>query len=121
MRIVDQGADLLSRFGSQVFAAKTAIERNAGFSNDALHLISGVLLILLCVFVLRSSLRSFRPWLALLGLALVNELNDMHVRGWPGRSTQLGESAVDIILILLLPTLLLVVARMRPNLLVRRG
>ena len=121
MRIVDQGIDLLSRFGAQMFAAKAAVERSVGFSNDALHLISGVLLVLLGAFVLRSSLRSFRPWLLVLGLALANELNDLHVRGWPGGSTGLGQSAQDIILILLLPTLLLIVARMRPNLLARRG
>lgn len=120
MRIVDQGAGLLSSFGTHVFQMKTAIERSAGFSNDALHLISGVLLVLLGAFVLRSSLRSFRPWLFVLGLALANEINDLHVRGWPGRSAQLGESATHIILMLLLPTLLLVAARTRPHLLVRR-
>ena len=120
MGIIDQGIDLLSSFGTHVFQAKTAVERSASFSNDALHLISGLLLVLLGAFVLRSSLPSFRPWLLVLGLAVANELNDLHVRGWPGRSTQLGEGVVDIILLLLLPTLLLIVARTRPHLLVRR-
>lgn len=120
MRIVDQGIGLLSHIGTEIFAAKTAIKQSMGFSSDALHIISGVLLLLVAAFVLRSSLRNFKPWLALLGLALLNELNDLHVRGWPDGSAPLVQGGKDIILILLLPTLLLVVARTRPNLLARR-
>jgi hypothetical protein len=121
MRIVDQAIDLLGQLSAEIFAAKTAIEHSTSFSNDALHVIAGLLLQLLAALVLRSSLRSVGPWLMVLGLALANELNDLHVQGWPDRPAHWGESGMDIILILLLPTVLLIVARMRPNLLIRRG
>ena len=121
MRIIDQAADMLEHIGVQTFAAKTVIEQALGFSNDALYVIAGVLLYLIAAFVLRSSLRSFRPWLLLLGLGLANELNDMLVRGWPNRPAQLGESGKDLLLLLLLPSILMIVARTKPNLLARRA
>lgn len=117
MRIVNQGVDMLSHIGHEIYAAKAMVEHSIGFSNDALHVISGVLLHLIAAFVLRSSLRNFGPWLMVFGLALTNEVNDLHIKG----TGNLYASGKDIILLLLVPSLLLLVARTRPNLLARRG
>lgn len=118
MGIVDQAIDFLSRIGAEILAVTRAIEHSLGFSNDTLYLIAGVALHLLAAFILRSSLRNFGPWLLVLALALVNELNDFHVQVWPDR---LGHGAKDIVLIMLVPTILLIVARKKPNLLTKRS
>lgn len=121
MRIIDQGIDLLGRLGTEIFGAKTTIAQSISVSNDSLHLIAGVVLHLIAAFILRVSLRNFGPWLLVLGLALINELNDLHVGTQSLGTAQFGEGGKDIILIMLLPTLLLIVARKRPNLLAKRG
>lgn len=112
---------MLGYLGTEIFAAKMAIEQSISFSNDALHVIAGVVLQLIAAFILRSSLRSFGPWLMVLALELANELNDLYVDLWPDTAAQLSEGGKDIILTMFLPTVLLSVARMRPNLLARRS
>jgi Na+(H+)/acetate symporter ActP len=121
MGILDFIAGWLSRIGSEVFTVKMAVEQNVSFSNDALHILGGVLLQLVIAFALRTSLASFTPWLIVLALELANEWNDLYMEIWPNRAEQLGESAKDIILTMLLPTVLLIVARTRPKLLARRS
>lgn len=90
---------------------KTFLEHASGFSMDALHVIVGVCLQLLAAAALRRGVGSPIPWLIVLAFELVNEWNDLHVEIWPDRPMQYGEGAKDVVLTMLLPTILLLVAR----------
>ena len=85
---------------------------------DALHILVGFAIFLLSALVLRRSVASAPPWLATLLLEVGNEAYDLHVELWPHPASQLGEGAKDVMLTMALPTLLLIVARLRPKLLV---
>lgn len=96
--------------------AKAFVEAASGISHDALHVILGVAVQLLAAALLRSSLAGVGPWLVVLALELVNEWNDLAVEQWPSPGQQWGESAKDLALTMVLPTLLLLIARWRPGL-----
>lgn len=108
-----------SEIGGFWFDHKTAFERSLAFGDDALHPIVGVLLLLVLAALLRRPLASWLPWLALFGLELLNEWADLTGEVWPDRDNQWGESAKDVLLTMLLPTVLLLAARWRPGLLIR--
>jgi hypothetical protein len=118
MQIIENTVEVLAKLGADVFTAKMTVERSVAFSDDALHILAGVVLQLGFAFVFRTSLRSWGPWLFVLGLELINEVNDLHMSAW---ANFWGESAKDLLLTMLLPTLLLVVARTRPHLLAKRA
>lgn len=83
---------------------------------DALHVIAGVAVQLLVAAVLRMSVGSWRPWLAVLGLELLNEAADLLVERWPHPGMQVGEAANDLVLTMALPTALMLAGRYRPSL-----
>jgi hypothetical protein len=118
MHIIETAVEALTKLGADVFTAKMAVEHNAAFSDDALHILGGVILQLGFAFVFRTSLRSWGPWLFVLTLELINEVNDLHMSAW---ANFWGESAKDLLLTMLLPTLLLVIARTKPHLLAKRA
>jgi hypothetical protein len=66
----------------------------------------------------RRRLAAWWPWLLVLGFELLNEANDLWVEQWPDRGQQYGEGAKDILLTMLLPTMLMIIARVRPETLV---
>lgn len=101
------------------YQVKLFLERASGFSMDSLHVIAGVVLLLAIAFLFRTSVA--RPWplLSVLAFELVNEASDLRVELWPEPGMQLGESAKDVILTMALPTLIFLVARYRPKLLVQ--
>ena len=99
------------------YQVKLFLERASGFSMDSLHVIVGVVIQLAVALVFRTSVARPWPWLAVLALELVNEASDFRVERWPQPGMQFGESAKDVILTMLLPTLILLVARYRPKLL----
>ncbi len=101
------------------YQVKLFAEHSTGVSMDALHLIAGVLLQLLVAALFRRSLASPLPLLAVLALEIVNEANDFRVEIWPDPGMQFGEAAKDIVLTMLIPTLMFVIARRRPKLLVQ--
>ncbi|URD61698.1 hypothetical protein M8312_04080 [Sphingomonas sp. KRR8] len=84
---------------------------------DSLHVLVGVLLQLGAASLLRRGLSDWRPWLLVLSLELLNEANDLWVERWPDPGQQYGEGVKDILLTMILPTLLLIIARRRPALL----
>lgn len=118
MHIIETTVEVLARVGADVFTAKIAVERSLAFSDNALHIVCGVVLQLGFAFVCRTSLRSWGPWLFVLVLELINEINDLHMSAW---ANFWGESVKDLMLTMLLPTLLLFVARTRPHLLAKRA
>lgn len=97
-------------------ALKAGLEPSLNISNDALHVVLGVLVQVAVAWATRSSLGRFMPWLVVLGLTLINEYNDLSTERWPNFATQLGEGTKDIILTMLLPTVLQVLVRKRPRL-----
>ena len=98
------------------YEAKMFIEHASLFSSDALHVIVGVLLWILAALLLRRRLADWLPLLVLAGLLLLNEATDLWVERWPDAAMQYGESAKDVLLTLILPALLMAVARFRPGL-----
>lgn len=101
------------------YQIKLFLRHASGISMDALHILVGFGIFLFAALVLRRSVASPLPWLAILLLEICNEAYDLHVEIWPDPGSQLGEAAKDILLTMILPTLLLLVARWRPTLLAR--
>jgi diacylglycerol kinase len=96
---------------------KLFVEHASGISMDALHILVGFAVFILAAQLLKRTVASALPWLAVLVLELANEAYDLHVELWPDPWSQFGEGAKDIMLTMALPTLLLVLARWRPGLL----
>jgi hypothetical protein len=88
----------------------------SGLDMDSLHVHAGVLCQIAVALVLRTRLASPWPWLAVAAVVLANEAYDFTYEVWPDRWEQLGESIRDTWNTLLLPTLLLAVARYAPGL-----
>jgi hypothetical protein len=99
------------------YQVKLFIAHASGFGMDALHVIAGVLVQFAIAFLFRTSVARPLPVLSVLVLELINEASDFRVEIWPQPGMQLGESAKDVILTMLLPTLIFLVARYRPKLL----
>ena len=83
---------------------------------DALHVLAGVLIQMIAAAFCRTGLAGWGPWLLVLGLELLNEALDLLVERWPHAGMQLGEGAKDVLLTMIIPSLLLLVARRRPGL-----
>jgi len=94
---------------------KLFVEHTSGVSMDALHILVGFLLFIIAAMVMRRGIGSFLPWAALLILELINEAYDLHVEIWPSLVSQIGEGAKDIILTMTLPTLVVLLARLKPQ------
>jgi len=103
------------------YKAKMFIEHAGIVTSDALHVLVGVGLWVLAAAVLRRRLTDWLPWLIVFAAVLFNEAVDLWVEQWPDAAMQYGESAKDILLTLLLPSLLMAAARERPDLFGRRG
>ncbi len=101
-------------------ALKKLVEHASGWPTDTLHVIGGVLLQLILVAWLRRGLADKRPLLLVLILELINEAHDLWVERWPSLPMQMGEGLRDLIGTLLLPTLLWLLARHRPQWLAAR-
>ena len=95
---------------------KLFIEHAVRVSHDSLHVIVGVLVWLVAALVTRRPVTSRVPWLWALAFILWNETVDLWTERWPDAGMQYGEGAKDIGLTMLLPTLLMFAARLRPDL-----
>ena len=98
---------------------KLFVEHASGISMDALHILVGFILFLLAALILRRSLASGLPWLAVLLLEIGNEAHDLTAERWPDIGSQLGEGVKDIMLTMALPTLVMLVVRWRPETIVQ--
>ena len=95
---------------------KLFIEHLLTISHDTLHLMVGLLVWLATGLLTRRSLASWRPWLWLLALILWNEMVDLWVERWPDAGQQYGEGFKDLLLTMAVPTIVMTVARWRPEL-----
>lgn len=105
-----------SNLGLRWYETKLFIEHAVSFSNDSLHVLAGVLILLLAAIVLRRPISSWQPWLVVAVLLLANEAADLAIERWPDPGMQYGEGARDVLLTMFLPTLLLFAARWAPQL-----
>lgn len=97
------------------YEAKLFLKHSVGFSQDALHVIAGVLVQLFAALLLRKAVSSWWPWLVVLGTTILNEAMDLGAETWPSAAMQYGEAFKDILLTMLLPTALLVTSRWTPE------
>jgi hypothetical protein len=95
---------------------KVFIEHSVSVSHDSLHVIVGVLIWLAFALLLRRPVTSWKPWLWLLAIILWNETVDLWMEQWPDPGQQYGEGAKDVIVTMLVPTLIMFAARLRPDL-----
>ena len=102
---------------------KIWMETGSGLDMDALHVHAGVLGLILVALMLRRPLSSLWPWLVMLAAALTNEVYDLNYEVWPpdDRGRQIGEGVRDLWNTMLLPTMILLVARYYPRLFTGRG
>ncbi len=98
------------------YESKLFIEHALAVSHDSLHVMTGVMIQRAVALAFRRTLASWLPWTAVFGFALANEGVDLWVERWPSPGMQFGEGAKDIVLTILLPSILLVAARVRPDL-----
>ena len=97
------------------YGVKEWLEYWTGLDMDSLHVHAGVLGQLAAALLLRRSVRSVVPWLLVLAAALANEAYDFQYEIWPDRSAQLDAGVRDVWNTMLLPTVLLVLARFCPR------
>jgi len=98
------------------YQCKLFLEHASGISMDALHILVGIALQLSFAILFKVSLKSWRPWLFVFLLLLANEAGDLWVEQWPEPGMQYGEGLKDVLLTMLVPTVLLLCARSRPQL-----
>ena len=96
--------------------AKLFLEHSLAVSTESLHVVVGVLILLLAAWLLQRPVSSWRPWLVVLAFACFNEAVDLWIDVWPQPGMQFGESAKDLVLTMILPTVLLFTARKAPRL-----
>ena len=94
---------------------KHALSPIFGISQDAFHVIVGVLVQIALATIIRRSLAHPIPWVGVAALEALNEYSDLRLENWPDRSVQLGESWKDAAITLFLPTLLFLLARYWPH------
>lgn len=95
---------------------KLLLEHASGISMDALHVLVGLGLQLSFALLFRVSLKSWRPWLFVLFLLIANEAGDLWVERWPEPGMQYGEGLKDIFLTMVIPTIIMVLTRLSPQL-----
>jgi len=114
---------MMHGLGKALLAAMTSwhrgklfIEHLVTLSHDSIHIIAGLLLWIIAGALLRRPLTSWAPWLCALAAIMWNESVDLVVERWPERSWQYGEGAKDVLLTMFVPTVIMLAARLRPEL-----
>ena len=116
LTVLDQLRQAVTRMMISWYDVKMFVEHASLVSSDALHVIVGVLVWVLIAFILLKPLSNFISLLILLLATLFNEFVDLWVERWPDQAMQYGESAKDLLLTMMLPTLILALVRARPQL-----
>lgn len=95
---------------------KEFVEFATGFSPDSLHVILGVCLQFSLAAAFKVPVSRWSPWWVVLAIVTANELSDVIGDYWKLPARQFGESAKDILLTMLVPTLILLTAKYVPSL-----
>ncbi len=89
-----------------------------GLSEDALHIYAAMLVQAVAALLLRRRLRDWTPLLVVALVLLANETNDILSPGHPIEQWQIDGGVRDLWNTMLLPTVLFLLARYAPRLLV---
>jgi hypothetical protein len=95
---------------------KLFIEHTLRIEHGTLHVMVGMLLWLVFALLLRRPITSWAPWLLVFAVILWNETVDLWFEVWPDPGRQYGEGFKDILLTMFVPTILMLAARVRPDL-----
>ena len=95
---------------------KVFIEHTLRIEHGTLHVIVGMLLWLIFALLFRRPLTAWLPWLLVFGVIVWNETVDLWFEIWPDPGRQYGEGFKDILLTMVVPTVLMLAARYRPDL-----
>jgi hypothetical protein len=95
---------------------KLFIEHMLSVSHQSLHIFIGLLLWISFGLIFRRPLSSWWPWLSLFAIILWNETVDLWIEQWPDAGQQYGEGAKDLLLTMAVPTVVMLTARVRPDL-----
>ncbi|HEY0148194.1 MAG TPA: hypothetical protein VGB70_04255 [Allosphingosinicella sp.] len=101
------------------YEIKRWVAAASGLDMDSLHVHVGVLAQIAVAALLRRRISSAWPWLAVAAAAFGNEVYDFQLEKWPTRQEQFLESVTDLWNTMLLPTVLLLLARFAPGLFAR--
>lgn len=100
---------------TQWIAFKDLLAGWSGLDRDALHILAGLALLFAAALVLRRPIANILPWLAVLAAALANEavsgFADGRFEAW-----ELTISLHDLWVVMLVPTMLALMARLAPRL-----
>lgn len=102
-------------------AFKRVLVEAADIDRDALHVYAGIAIQLAAALLLRRKLGDWLPWLAVAAVALVNEGLDVYSDIWPDLPLQAGKSLHDMVNTMIVPSLLMILARWWPAILKRTG
>lgn len=92
-----------------------------GLSEDALHIYAALFIQVGVAALIRRSLAHLVPWFCVLLILLANEAADLYFPGHPVEPWQVQGGIQDLWNTMLLPTLLLLLARFWPRLVVGRA
>lgn len=98
--------------------SKLFVEHSLAVEHDALHMATGVLLWMAIGFLLRKPLSAWAPFLWMTAIILWNEAVDFWVEIWPDPGQQFGEGFKDLVLTILVPGLMMLLIRTRPQMFV---
>jgi hypothetical protein len=100
---------------------KQSLELSLGLHMDALHVYAGVIVQLVAALLLQRSVANSLPWLIVLITVVANEYYDLAYEVWPQRDMQYAEGLKDAWNTMLMPTVLMLLARFAPRLFHRSG
>ena len=101
----------LAEFASLWGTYKTFLESVTAVSSDALHIHASISIYLFVALFAGRGLASVKPWLFVLAIELANEWIDLHQPGGSAEAN-LAASQHDVLNTMLLPSLILIVARL---------
>jgi len=117
---LDSTRDVVYFLADRWYAVKDTLEITAGIDDMSLHVVGGVVLQVSIAALFRVSLTSILPWLVVLNVQVLNEAADLYWSGLKGDQSLLA-STIDTVATILLPTVVLLLARRRPDALKRFG
>lgn len=88
---------------------KIAISAVTGLPDDALHILSGMVVLTVAAFALRRPPSDWRPWMITLLVETVNEIYDLTQTTFPTDEGNFRASLHDFWLTLLWPTLIMLI------------
>ncbi|WP_129793629.1 hypothetical protein [Sphingosinicella sp. CPCC 101087] len=100
---------------------KEYLSKITDLDQDALHVYAAVLLHIAAAGLLRRTLASIIPWLAVLAVLVLNEWSDLREPGGPIEEWQVIGGLKDIWNTMAIPTILLLLGRYSPWLVTDRG